>query len=156
MRFIRVVCATTLALAASFGSTAASAEVPDLLKAQTGRVTYVDFWASWCAPCAQSFPWLNEMQAKYGARGLRIVGVGVDTQTAKGDRFLQQHPAQIAIVRDPQGALAQHYAVEGMPYAVLLDAQGHVLHRHTGFRVTEVAQYERAIEDALSTQGSHP
>ena len=96
------------------------------------------------------------MQAKYGARGLRIVGVGVDTQTAKGDRFLQQHPAQIAIVRDPQGTLAQHYAVEGMPYAVLIDAQGHVLHRHTGFRATETAEYERAIEAALSNPRTQP
>ena len=34
-----------------------------------GQVVYVDFWASWCAPCKQSFPWMNEMQAKYGARG---------------------------------------------------------------------------------------
>jgi thiol-disulfide isomerase/thioredoxin len=40
-----------------------------------GKVVYVDFWASWCGPCRQSFPWMNEMQAKYGARGLQIVGV---------------------------------------------------------------------------------
>ena len=47
----------------------------------TGKVVYVDFWASWCGPCRQSFPWMNEMQAKYGARGLQIVGVNVDAKS---------------------------------------------------------------------------
>lgn len=136
--------------------TLAVAAPDDLLRPHRGAVTYVDFWASWCTPCAQSFPWLNAMQAKYGPRGLRVVGVGVDTDASKHDRFLQRHPAQFAIVRDPQGAVAEHYGVQGMPYSLLLDANGKVLHRHVGYRVDEANEYEQAIAAALAAQGATP
>ena len=51
---------------------------PIALDKLKGRVVYVDFWASWCGPCRRSFPWMNEMQQKYGARGFTVVGVNVD------------------------------------------------------------------------------
>lgn len=140
-------------LAAGIAFSAAAAEPPAALEAYRGKVTYVDFWASWCGPCAESFPWLNAMHAKYGAQGLQVVGVGVDNREANGDRFLKMHPAQFAILRDAKGEIAQHYAVEGMPYSVLLGPDGQILHRHTGFRASETAEYERAIEAALNAQG---
>ncbi|HFC93033.1 MAG TPA: TlpA family protein disulfide reductase, partial [Leucothrix mucor] len=48
------------------------------LTAYKGKVVLVDFWASWCSPCRQSFPWLNKMQQKYEAKGLVIIGANVD------------------------------------------------------------------------------
>ncbi|WP_206675483.1 TlpA family protein disulfide reductase [Solimonas terrae] len=138
------------------GGLARAAGTAPSLDAYRGHVTYVDFWASWCGPCAESFPWLNAMQAKYGARGLHVVGVGVDTQSASADRFLRAHAPQFPIVRDPDGALAEQYAIEGMPYAVLLDADGHVLSRHSGFRAGQTDEYEHAIQDALSPRGTTP
>ena len=42
-----------------------------------GKVVYLDFWASWCGPCRQSFPWMNEIQEKYGKEGLAVIGVNV-------------------------------------------------------------------------------
>ncbi len=122
---------------------------PDALKPYAGRVVYVDFWASWCAPCAQSFPWLNEMQAKYGSK-LAVVGVNVDTNEADAQRFLSRHPARFEIIRDPEGRLAEHYKIEGMPSTVILDEQGRVLHQHSGFRSNEAADYEAFIRKALS------
>lgn len=136
------------------GATAASAVDPSArLDPYRGHVTYVDFWASWCGPCAQSIPWLNGVQKRYAARGLRVVGIGLDEKTVNGDRFLGAHPADFSIVRDPAGALAEFYGVEGMPYSLLLDEQGRVIHRHTGFREGEIADYEKAIDQALGASG---
>lgn len=133
------------ALSAHTGETMA----PDVLKPYAGRVVYVDFWASWCAPCAQSFPWLNDMQAKYGSK-LVVLGVNVDTSEADAQRFLSRHPARFEILRDPQGKLAEHYKIQGMPSAVILDEQGRVLHQHSGFRSNEAGEYEAFIRKALS------
>lgn len=125
------------------------------LKPYLGKVTYVDFWASWCAPCAESFPWLNQLKAKYGER-LNVVGVNVDEDTVAGQRFLQKHPAQFPIVADPKGQLAARYAISGMPSSVILDAQGRVVHQHSGFKSGQVADYEAAIDQALAIPRSKP
>ncbi len=127
----------------------APSSAPSPLDAYAGRVVYVDFWASWCAPCAESFPWLNTLKQTFGSR-LAVVGVNVDENGADADAFLRRHPAQFDLVRDPQGRLAAHYALPGMPTALILDPQGRVIHRHSGFRRADIAAYEAAIAEALN------
>ncbi len=140
-----------LALTGSRTATASSANAMD---AARGHVTYVDFWASWCGPCAESFPWLNAMHDKYAAQGLRIVGVSVDTEASNAERFLRRHPARFDVTADPTGKLAETYSIENMPYAVLLNAEGTVLYRHSGFRATDTTDYEQHIKAALAANGA--
>ncbi len=89
------------ATAQEVGSKAPSFDLPGMVKPVRfadfkGRVVYVDFWASWCAPCKQSFPWMNEMQAKYGARGFSVVGINVDQKREDADKFLVSTPAKFS------------------------------------------------------------
>lgn len=128
------------------GSAATSLPAP--LAAYAGEIVYLDFWASWCGPCAQSFPWLNEMQAKYGDR-LKIVAVNVDSDPAAARQFLDRHAARFEVRYDPRGQLAELYRIKGMPDSLILDRSGDVLHQHEGFRSERVADYEAAIRQAL-------
>ena len=89
-----------------------------------GKVVYVDFWASWCGPCRRSFPWMNEMQRKYGPRGFVDRRVNVDKKREDAERFLAQNPAEFTIVFDEAGATPAAYAVKGMPSSYLVDARG--------------------------------
>ncbi|WP_229260089.1 TlpA family protein disulfide reductase [Duganella aquatilis] len=114
-----------------------------------GKVVYVDFWASWCGPCRQSFPWMNEMQAKYGAKGLQIVGVNVDAKSDDARQFLTATPARFAIAFDPQGATPRNYGIKGMPSSVLIGPDGKVLLEHSGFREADRAELESKIQSAL-------
>lgn len=114
-----------------------------------GKVVYVDFWASWCGPCRQSFPWMNEMQARYGARGLQVVGVNVDANSADARQFLASVPARFAIGFDPQGATPRSYGIKGMPSSVLIGPDGKVLSEHSGFRDADRAELESKIQSAL-------
>lgn len=114
-----------------------------------GKVVYVDFWASWCGPCRQSFPWMNEMQAKYGARGFTIVGVNVDANSEDAKKFLATTPAKFTVAYDPKGATPRQYGIKGMPSSVLIGADGKVIAEHSGFRDSDRAALEAQIVAAL-------
>lgn len=115
-----------------------------------GRVVYVDFWASWCGPCKQSFPWMNEMQAKYGARGLSVIGINLDQKREDADKFLAATPAKFGILFDPTGKVAEKYQPKGMPTSFLIGADGVVRAMHVGFRESDREELEREISGALA------
>lgn len=112
----------------------------------------VDFWASWCAPCRRSFPWLNEMYRKYSGQGLQIIAVNVDSDKSAADKFLDQTPADFTVKFDPKGKLAEKFNVQAMPSSYVLDPAGHILQRHLGFRLSDERKYEEQIWAALSAQ----
>ena len=127
-----------------------SAADPQLDLAQyRGKVVYLDFWASWCKPCRQSFPWMNAMQQKYSAEGLVIVAVNVDERRADADQFLKAVPASFTIVYDTEGRLAEAYNLIGMPSSFLIGKDGTVIQKHEGFFEDSPAHYEAEIRAAL-------
>lgn len=113
------------------------------------RATYIDFWASWCGPCRQSFPWMNRLQAKYGPKGLRIVAVNLDSQTADAQRFLAERPAQFTLAFDPTAESARRFGIKAMPSSVLVGADGRVAATHAGFRDEDLGPLEARIAAAL-------
>jgi cytochrome c biogenesis protein CcmG/thiol:disulfide interchange protein DsbE len=121
----------------------------DLLGDVQGEVVWVDFWASWCAPCRRSFPWMNRMHERYAARGLQIIGVNVDKERELADDFLSEVPAQFELRFDPAGDVAAGFGVQAMPSSFLLDASGNVIATHYGFRMEDMDEYEESIVKAL-------
>lgn len=129
---------------------AARAEEPALdLTQYHGKVVYLDFWASWCKPCRQSFPWMDAMQKKYATQGLVVVAVDVDEVPADGEAFLKQLPAGFSIVHDPAGKLAEQYGVYGMPSSFIVGRDGQVVKKHQGFFEASPAAYEAEIRELL-------
>lgn len=110
-----------------------------------GQFVYIDYWASWCGPCRQSFPWMNALQAKLGPKGLKVVAVNVDVRRADADKFLVHTPAQFTVAYDPQGLSAKTLAIKTMPTSMLVSPEGKVLFVHSGFRTEETGQLEAKI-----------
>ena len=125
--------------------------VLDLAEVQSvpGQFVYIDYWASWCGPCRQSFPWMNVLQAKLGPKGLKVVAVNVDAKRADADKFLAHTPAQFTIAYDPQGLSAKRLAIKTMPTSMLVSPEGLVLLVHSGFRTEEEGQLEAKILGAM-------
>lgn len=115
-----------------------------------GKVVLIDFWASWCGPCRESFPWLNTMQEKYAEQGLVIVGVNLDKQPKQALDFLKQVPANFTLLLDNKAILPEAYGLIGMPSSYLLDRQGRLRATHTGFNVGRVNEYEASIQQLLA------
>jgi len=136
-------------LAGTLPALAASTEGLDL-SAYQGKVVMVDFWASWCGPCRQSFPWLNNMSAKYQQQGLHIIGVNLDSESAQAKQFLKELPADFEIMFDPDGQYADFYDLKAMPTSLLFDRNGKLESRHNGFLTDESARYEADLMSLLS------
>ena len=146
-RFLLSLALACLALTAAAGDAGDPLDLAQL----RGKVVLVDFWASWCEPCRHSFPWLNEMQAKYADRGLVVIGVNVDRERGDADRFLRDVPAQFRVVYDPAGTLASRYDLPGMPVSYVIGPKGDVIARHIGFRTGLREQREAEVQKLLET-----
>jgi len=123
-------------------------KLPDSLK---DKVVLVDFWASWCIPCRDSFPAMNELQKKYADHGLVIIGINVDEKRADMDIFLKMHPASFTVVRDASQKLVDLTGIGTMPSSFLLDRSGKVRFLHTGYQGEPTRkEYVTEIESLLA------
>jgi thiol-disulfide isomerase/thioredoxin len=114
------------------------------------KVVLVDFWASWCGPCAGSFPVMEELHQRYKERGLVIVAVNVDEKAADMEAFLKKRSASFAVVRDAEHKLVSAVNVKAMPTSFILDGTGKVRFMHNGFRGEETKRkYIEQIESLL-------
>lgn len=114
-----------------------------------GQVVLVDFWASWCAPCQRSFPWMDSLVARYGKQGFSVVAVNLDKDRALADRFLLGHPASFTIAYDPAGKTAEAYGVAAMPTSFLIARDGTIVQTHVGFDPKKNAAFEHEIAERL-------
>lgn len=161
MKYLTLIAALVFGLAAQAeelsghaapGFTIASLDGSKIDLAQLkGKVVYLDFWASWCGPCRKSFPWMQEMQKKYGAQGLQVVAVNLDQEASERDAFMKKlgFTPSFQIGLDPQGKVAENYRVKGMPSSYLIDANGITKLEHPGFREETAPKIESAIKTAL-------
>jgi len=123
------------------------------LGAYKGKVVYLDFWASWCNPCRQSFPWMNQLQEMYGSKGLVVIAVNVDHERDLADEFLQNNKAQFKIVYDQNGAIAEKYDFKDMPTSILIGRDGKIRYVHNGFYPNQEGLYDTHINALLNEKG---
>lgn len=121
-----------------------------------GKVVYVDFWASWCRPCKNSFPWMISMKEKYKDMPFEIIAINLDTNKALADQFIQSQAVNFPVAFDPQAKIAKEYGVEGMPSSYLIDAEGHVRIRYTGFWNKSKNEKEKTIANLLQKMKRPP
>lgn len=115
-----------------------------------GRVVYLDFWASWCGPCKQSFPWMQSVANAYRGQGLAIVAVNLDRDRADADKFLDQFKPTFDVRFDPLGESAELYKLKGMPVSLLIDRRGVTRFTHIGFTAADAAECEKQLRELLA------
>lgn len=125
-----------------------------------GDLILLDFFGSWCGPCRKSIPHLNDLETRYGPRGVRIVGVACeygDSRTAiktANDARVRLDIRYHVVVSpmDEASPLREFFKVTSFPTVVLLDRHGHVLFQGSGLDAATLAQLQRAMDQALATR----
>jgi thiol-disulfide isomerase/thioredoxin len=122
-------------------------KLPEIIK---GKVVLIDFWASWCEPCKQSFPVMEELHKRYADKGLVIIAINLNENRTDMEDFLKKNSASFVVVRDPNQKLVDKTGIATMPSSFLIDREGKVRFAHTGFRGAETKKkYEEEIESLL-------
>lgn len=98
-----------------------------------GKVLYVDFWASWCAPCKKSFPFMNDISKTYPSDKFQVIAVNMDETRSHAEKFLKNYPANFTVFTNPDNKLAKTLQLPGLPIAYIVNAQGEIVARHAGF-----------------------
>jgi peroxiredoxin len=114
-----------------------------------GQVVMINFWASWCGPCRQEFPILDQIHRKYRPLGFTMLGVNVEPDTAEAERFLAQTPVGFPILFDRTNVVTKQYGVSGMPTTILVDRKGRVRWLHRAYRPGDESEYVSQVRAML-------
>ena len=141
-------CAAMLGLFAG-GSIASSGltgqEAPDFvlksaaganlrLSEYRGDVVMINFWATWCGPCRQEMPLLDDLYNRYQRVGFNLLGVNIDDDSGRAMQMVEELGVTFPVLFDEQKAVSKLYQVEAMPVTILVDRHGTVRHVHYGYK----------------------
>ena len=119
------------------------------LKSLRGKVVYLDFWASWCGPCRQSLPLLNDLRKELRRKGFEVLAVNLDEEKSDAKAFLKQFPVSYPVLLDPKGKVPLKYDLPGMPTSYLIDRKGKIRKVHVGFKKQDMSKIRKEVMSLL-------
>jgi len=119
------------------------------LSERRGEVVMVNFWATWCAPCRQEMPQLNQLYDRYRKNGFTLLAVSVDDNPDKALEMAKQLGVRFPVLIDSRKQVSRLYDIDAMPSTLLIDRDGKVRYLHRGYRAGVEKQYEERIRELL-------
>jgi len=114
-----------------------------------GNVVMINFWASWCGPCRQEMPLLDEFYKKYSKLGFVLLGVNVEEDSSKAAGYLSEVPVSFPILYDNTNSVSKMYDVDAMPSTVLVDREGNLRFLHRGYKPGDEKEYKRLMKKLM-------
>lgn len=114
-----------------------------------GDVVMINFWASWCGPCRQEMPLLDELFQEYEPLGFTILGVNVEENSAKAKDLLKKLPVSFPVLFDNTSKVSKLYDVVAMPSTVLIDRDGNMRYLHQGYKPGYIEQYQQQVRELI-------
>jgi peroxiredoxin len=111
-----------------------------------GQVVMLNFWASWCGPCRQEMPILDQLQSRYAKLGFTLLGVNVEEDSSKANAYLKDIPVSFPILYDTANQTSKLYNVSAMPTTVIIDRNGNMRFIHHGYKPGYEKDYKKQIK----------
>ncbi len=99
-----------------------------------GEVVMINFWATWCGPCRQEMPHLEDLYNRYQRVGFNLLGVNIDDDSRRAMQMVKELGVTFPVLFDEKKEVSKLYSVEAMPVTLLLDRSGTVRHVHLGYQ----------------------
>jgi peroxiredoxin len=115
-----------------------------------GQVVYLTFWASWCVPCRQEMPYLEQLRKRHEGEGLEIIGINVDESLPGALQFAEDYNLSFPLVWDKDRAVSKAYLVPGYPTHYLVDRDGRIRYSGLGFALKDVAAVAQEVQTLLA------
>jgi peroxiredoxin len=122
---------------------------PGALSQYKGQVVMVNFWATWCGPCQQEMPLLDQMYKKYKPAGFTLIGVNVDKDEPPVKELLARKPVSFPVLLDPANKVSKDYHVDEMPSSVIIDRKGEIRYVHRGYKPGDENEYQDRIRQLI-------
>ncbi|ABC29389.1 Thiol-disulfide isomerase and thioredoxins [Hahella chejuensis KCTC 2396] len=116
------------------------------LQEYRGQVVLINFWASWCGPCRQEMPILEDIYKKYEKFGFTIFAVNVDEDSSLANEFLKDTKVTFPILYDNQNKVSRLYDVKAMPTTVIVDRNGNMRYLHKGYQPGTEDHYVKEVK----------
>jgi len=114
-----------------------------------GQVVLINFWATWCGPCRQEMPKLDELYKRYKRAGVAVWGVNVEDDSSLAENFLKNNPVDFPVLYDVSSEVSELYDVDAMPTTVIVDRNGKMRHLHRGYKPGYENIYRQQIKELL-------
>ena len=120
-----------------------------------GKVVFLNFWASWCPPCREEAPLLEQAWRRYRNEGVIFLGVDIQDTEEAARRFIQDFGITYMNGQDPRNRIAIDYGVYGIPETYFIDKEGRITYKHIGAleRETILAKLKEAASGMTSKEG---
>lgn len=126
------------------------------LRTQRERVVVLDFWASWCGPCIQTMPLVEEVVEEFGADQVHLVAVNIQESADRVQAAVDRLGLSATVLLDIDGQVAAVYQANAIPQTVIIDREGTVRYVFVGGGSRFVAQFRDALEDVLAVDDAQP
>ena len=114
-----------------------------------GDVVMINFWATWCGPCRQEMPLLDELYNRYQRVGFNLLGVNIDDDSSRAMKMATELGVSFPVLFDSRKEVSKLYEVNAMPVTVLVDREGNVRHVHLGYKPGYEEKYLDEIRSLL-------
>lgn len=114
-----------------------------------GQVVMINFWATWCGPCRQEMPMLNEIYDRYNDVGFTLLGVNIDENPQQALRMAERLKVTFPVLFDERKEVSKMYDVRAMPVTVMIDRDGRVRSVHQGYQSGREQEYLNEVRALL-------